>query len=327
MDRVRFDALARLLAAGGSRRGVLAVLGGALAGGGYEAAAKKHKHKHKNKHKHQDTTCFGTLECEFPSDGKSFRDCNLSSTGIAKCNGCDFRGADLDTAWLADGSFQGASFREADLGSAFLDGADLSGASFRDACLVDADFYGANVDGADFRGAIFCNTYLPDGSIDNSGCGDTTDCCPPCLFQGDSCGDGIFGECCGGTVCNGETCVVECYKDSECGFDQICCANRCLFGSCCYDNQCAQNEQCVGLQCQCGNDDACSGSDTCCGAPDDDIPFHCVDTDTDPENCGDCLVACLGGEECIDGTCEVECEDDEDCPGGEICIDGFCVVD
>ena len=329
MDRVRFDALTRLLAAGGSRRGVLgALLGGTLLGG-LEAAAKKknkNKNKRKNKNKQQsDDTCFGTLECEFPSDGKDFEDCYFENANVGSCNGCNFRGADLGYADLTEGSYQGASFRSAGLRNAYLDYSDVSGASFRDACLNRTSFLGANIDGADFRGAFLCDTQMPDGSIDDSGCDNLPDCCPPCIFAGKPCGDGIFGECCD-SVCDGGVCVAECFKDTDCDGGSVCCNNQCFIGDCCTDSQCEPfGNQCVSFECVCGDGPACLQSTRCCGLPEDDIPFTCVDLETDNHNCGNCLVTCFDDAECINGTCELECEKDSDCPSGEVCDDGFCV--
>ena len=47
-----------------------------------------------------------------------------------------------------------------DLSGAHLRSINLKGANLKGAVLVDARMYGA----------ILCNTIMPDGSIDNSGC-------------------------------------------------------------------------------------------------------------------------------------------------------------
>ena len=52
-----------------------------------------------------------------------------------------------------------------DLGGADLRGADLSGADLRGAVL-----YSANLRGADLTGAILCQTLMPEGKFNNSGC-------------------------------------------------------------------------------------------------------------------------------------------------------------
>ena len=277
MDRERFDALARMLAAGGSRRAALAaLLSGAALSAGFAAEAKnKHKQQHKRRQRRrrnrndQPETCFGTLACELPSDGKSFRECDLAGAFFLDCDGCDFRRADLGNGDLSDGSFQGASFRESNLRGAFLALGDFSGASFRDACLAGADFFEAIIDGADFRGAILCNTLMPDDTVDNSGCDAVTDCCSSCRFVGESCDESTAGDCCSGN-CNDGTCFPECVKDTDCFEGNVCCSGRCLAGDCCDDGDCEPfSNQCVGHVCQCGSGAACLHATRCCGDGDD----------------------------------------------------------
>jgi hypothetical protein len=106
----------------------------------------------------------------------------LYDTGA--CPGCDLSGADLTGT---------------DLGDTNMSDADLSGANFTNAQLVGADLRGANLQGANLDGTmmdgvtlfsanllgatnwnpaghggypttVFCNTTMPDGQIDNSGC-------------------------------------------------------------------------------------------------------------------------------------------------------------
>jgi hypothetical protein len=378
MDRERFDALARLLAAQGSRRGALGTLiGAALLGVGSEAEAKKNnRHHHKRHQKAQKRrrrraqaaqTCFGTDGCAFPSDGKDFENCNFINFDFTEsCDGCNFRRADLTDADFndnPDASFQGVSFRAANLRGADLAFVDVSGASFRDACLVGADLFHAKIDGADFRGALFCNTVSPDGSINNSGCNDLNDCCPPCLAVGAACGEGIFGDCCDtqcvngfcapecskdtdcdfGEFCCDQVCVArccndkqcefglcidgicaECLKDTDCGPERICCDNFCVFGECCFDFQCEPfGNQCKHFECECGDRDACDEDETCCEDPEGE--FECVDLLNDNENCGGCNFACFEDEECINGSCLIPCVKKEtDCPPNNICVNGFC---
>ena len=47
---------------------------------------------------------------------------------------------------------------------------DLSGANLYGANLEWANLQGANTDYATMKGAILCNTTMPDGTKDNSGC-------------------------------------------------------------------------------------------------------------------------------------------------------------
>ena len=57
-----------------------------------------------------------------------------------------------------------------DLSKALLYKANLEGANLTGANLEGADLYKANLEGSDLSGAILCNTTMPDGTIDNSGC-------------------------------------------------------------------------------------------------------------------------------------------------------------
>jgi hypothetical protein len=75
----------------------------------------------------------------------------------------DVRGANLSRSSFAGADLRGADFR----------GANLSGGCFASAVLTGAKL-GASVN---LRGAIFCNTTMPDGTIDNSGCEGETPCC------------------------------------------------------------------------------------------------------------------------------------------------------
>ena len=51
-----------------------------------------------------------------------------------------------------------------------LSGANLKGANLKGANLEWANLQGANTDYATMKGAILCNTTMPDGTKDNSGC-------------------------------------------------------------------------------------------------------------------------------------------------------------
>ena len=127
---------------------------------------------------------------------------NADATG-AVFDQANLRGAALSSTTLQSASLVGANlnavtmicFVDAEIdedgcaGRTNLVDADLSGAKFKGAQIWSADFTGANLSGADFRGAafddgqdsefreeaiftdaIFCNTTMPDGSINNSGC-------------------------------------------------------------------------------------------------------------------------------------------------------------
>ena len=72
------------------------------------------------------------------------------------CPGCDLIGAYLIGAYLS---------------SANLIGANLSGADLSLADLSLANLSGANLSGTNLSGAILCKTTMPDGHVEDSGCG------------------------------------------------------------------------------------------------------------------------------------------------------------
>jgi len=68
-----------------------------------------------------------------------------------------------------------------DLKGAYLEGANLSkanlnGANLRGAYLEYVTLWKANLEGANLKGAAFCNTTMPDGSVNNSDSVYTPDC-------------------------------------------------------------------------------------------------------------------------------------------------------
>jgi uncharacterized protein YjbI with pentapeptide repeats len=81
-------------------------------------------------------------------------DLELVQTSM-RCIGCDLSNADLTGADLTIVYLQRANLADANLQSAFLSGADLTGAILT---------------GADLTGATFCDTIMPDGTINNSDC-------------------------------------------------------------------------------------------------------------------------------------------------------------
>jgi hypothetical protein len=124
---------------------------------------------------------------------------------------------------------------------------------------------------------------------------------------------------------------VNCRNDSQC-CSGLCVKEECCAGpgtSCTRSNQCC-SRVCTDGQCQCESDlQLCGG--------------QCADTQTDPENCGDCFVFCGEGATCVSGQCQCEeglqfcqfsCVDtqtdifncggcDQRCRGGT-CVNGQC---
>ena len=82
----------------------------------------------------------------------------LKETGI--CRRCNLEQVDLQGAQLKGVNLGGANLRKADLTLTNLESANLGGADLR----------GANLDRAFMNEAILCNTIMPDGHIEYSGC-------------------------------------------------------------------------------------------------------------------------------------------------------------
>lgn len=61
-----------------------------------------------------------------------------------------------------------------------------------------------------------------------------------------------------------------------------------------------------------GEPDPCDDNETLCDE-------ECVDTDTDPDHCGDCFNDCADGASCSEGECVSGCSSDDDCAGEAKC--------
>ena len=104
--------------------------------------------------------------------GRLFRStpaCDPNCDG-ADLYGADLSGANLTFALLTDANLTDANLAGANLNVADLTGANMTGANLTDANLTDAFLTNANLTNAILTGAYFCNTTMPDGSIDNSDC-------------------------------------------------------------------------------------------------------------------------------------------------------------
>ena len=201
MDGRHFDALAKRLS---SRR---TALGSLLAGlllplesvtGKGKDKSRKHKGKGKGKGKGKDRgkgkshdkkrtraqaeVCWRSGACILKK-GANVSQCNLA--GYTAPTGLDCTGCNVSRANLRGANLKGVKFSKA----------NLSGA-----CLVDADFTGATfANNTNLANAIFCNTKMPNGNINDSGCAAGTSCCTtPCLSD---------AQCNAGQVCCSGTCV------------------------------------------------------------------------------------------------------------------------
>jgi hypothetical protein len=256
MDPTTFDRLARAVSDGASRRGFVAgglalalasLFPGAAGSAKNRGAARRHKRRRASAPPPQARpACYDGSPC-LVGPGANLARCDFSGSDALR--GADCAGSNLDRVNLAGADARGAIFRSANLGRA---------------CLVDADLTGARLAHANLTGAVLCRTTMPNGTVNNSGCGAATECCPTCnaAIGGSCAAPGAI--CCDGATCQGGFC-------------------RCPAGR------------------------------TACGG-------RCVDTTTDPRNCGGCGEVCAEGQACVDGACS-------GCPAGQEELDnGSCAT-
>ena len=89
------------------------------------------------------------------------------------CVSCDLRGANLDGVDISGADLRSATLRGASLRNTTMTNADLRWANLRHANFgTFGSVLGFEIgwDKADLKGAKFCNTTMPDGSINNSNC-------------------------------------------------------------------------------------------------------------------------------------------------------------
>lgn len=94
---------------------------------------------------------------------------------VTNLSGAILIGVDLGTANLTNANLTRADLRGANLSDANLTGADLTGAVVTVTSFARANFSGANLTGLDLDvantvGAKFCNTTMPDGVMNRTGC-------------------------------------------------------------------------------------------------------------------------------------------------------------
>ena len=176
MDHEDFDRLIRSLGTTGTRRTMLgALLGVGLLGA--DPAQAKRQRGGKSRRLRAQAAALRT--CVNPGPGQNLSRCNFF-----------------------DDDLRGANLRSANLSGAFLAGAELCGADLRSANLSKTDFRHANLTRADLRGtnlstarlgyATFCETRMPNGTLNNTGCppSGTAICCQQSEC-GSSCSRGV----------------------------------------------------------------------------------------------------------------------------------------
>jgi uncharacterized protein YjbI with pentapeptide repeats len=108
---------------------------------------------------------------------RTFKDAQLSES---KLEGANFSKSVMIGVWFTRSHMQKVNLQGADVTNALMDytllnganlqDANLSGAYLNFADLTDANLKGAKLDGAKLRGVTYCNTTMPDGSINNDNC-------------------------------------------------------------------------------------------------------------------------------------------------------------
>ena len=88
-------------------------------------------------------------------------------------------------------------------------------------------------------------------------------------------------------------------------------------GSTCASNTGADANLLVEYKMASGDTDNCSGGDTLCTG-------YCVNTNTDPSDCGACATVCPSQQACVNGAC-VPGGVGTPCTSGSSCASGFCV--
>jgi hypothetical protein len=340
MDHATFDRLTRLLAGGASRRHTLrAIIAAALAGGTAEellaARKRKDKAKARNEKKDGDSNRDDRDRDEKRSSGdgkadrvaaqgknknnknkkkrkrKKKRNNTGGNTGGNRCAGTplrpgqNFLGCDFSGDNLRGKDLHSATFKDVDLSDANLCGANLESTSFADSDLSDANLSFVNLDSSSYSKTSFAGANLTGATFRVATFSKVN-------FSGANlAGVDLTGANIADTDFSGATFCRTVQPDGR------------------LDNRdCDICENVCGVCKDCDDKD-CTAPDCC---PNPEGPGGvCVDTDTDPLNCGGCDRACFTNlaNACVDGKCvcgdEPECSGDDTCcraPGGATrCVD------
>jgi uncharacterized protein YjbI with pentapeptide repeats len=225
MDEHAFDRMTRLFGAHRSRRGAMGTLLGVAALGAAETAGAKRRGKGRSARKRAQAEALA-----------GYRNCPLSSIGPGKnLSGCDFFDRDLRGKNFSATNSSRSTFAGANLCGVPLRAANLGNTTFASANLTRADLRGTNLSTANTTGAVFCQTRMPNGTLNNADCP-----AQPC------CSD---AECGANTVCTDAGCV--CPSGSQCCANSDCQPEQCKIAAC-TGNQCTYTNAPDGTKCAFG---------------------------------------------------------------------------
>ena len=91
--------------------------------------------------------------------------------------------ADLRNADMRGANLRAADLRQADLRDANFSGGDLRNADLSGANLSGANLFKTNLTGVRLQSVKLCKTTMPNGSIDNTGCGSPHESAQPRSIQ------------------------------------------------------------------------------------------------------------------------------------------------
>ena len=280
MDGQRFDALARALSKGVSRRAVWRGLLGTGVGSLFAASVQSARAQvgcgTSGEQCPPGTTCVDSQCCDNQNNCcvTNFSTCS----GVAPCCGAP----DFD---CCDGVCTTLLFDRANCGSCG------NGCAQGQVCCN-----GSCCDGMCCGGGTVCVPPLDPNNCET--CGDVCGPCESCqaVFGGqicattctefENCEEGDCVSCPSGLIaCNGG-CLDPSFDDDNCGSCGNSCDGKCDAGLGC-------GQICVEGNCR------CPAGEVICG---DEFP-SCSDTSTHPLHCGDCFNECAEGESCVEGIC------------------------
>jgi len=197
-----------------------------------------------------------------------------------------------------------------------------------DGSAAASEYYGCGPDHG-VGGLSCCGGDCVDISLDINNCG----ACGNACTDGKSCHEiaiGVWGCTCRDweTECKGGCADLQ-RDPNNCGrCGRVCPSGDCANGVCycggTFGDTCGPCETCNKDANQC-EPTTCGGGQACCGS-------GCVDTQTDPNNCGACGNTCGAGQMCCGGGCVDTATDSNNCGscgnvclGGDTCQNGLCI--